>query len=175
MSRQVCRQFSLKKELPVEEDDTAEEDSGIADDDDETVEEDSAVAEEEDEVIDDELADCFAEEELADDSGAFSEEDVADTFSEEELDAFAEEERATDEELSDFFDEELDTTLADELRYSFPSSSYTTYVTLLELSEHAIKASEATATIFKNEDFFNKLKFMINLLLYNRNIINFTS
>ena len=142
-------------------------------------------------VFEDELADCLAEEELevvlADDELTvdFAEEELAVDFTEEELTAFA------DDELSDFFDDELAAVLAEELDVaatedeleffftleedfrisdgtgcSFPSSSYITNVTLLELSEHAInaRASDVTAASFKRENFLNKVFSIINLI-----------
>ncbi len=146
-------------------------------------------------VFEDELADCLAEEELdvvlADDELTvdFADDELTVDFTEEELTAFA------DEELPDFFDDELAAVLAEELdvaatedeleRFftleddfrrsdgtgcSFPSSSYITYVTLLELSEHAKKAKtkDATAANFTKELFPNKLNFIINLYFFNR-------
>ena len=151
--------------------------------------------EELEEFAEDELADCLAEEELevvlADDELTvdFADDELTVDFTEEELTAF------TDEELPDFFDEELAAILAEELdvaatedeleRFftleddfrrsdgtgcSFPSSSYITYVTLLELSEHAekTKTKDATAANFTKKLFPNKLNFIINLYFFNR-------
>ena len=180
LSRQACRQFSLKKELPVEDDET------------------EAFSDEELEVCaEDELADCFAEEELevvlADDELAvdLADDELTVDFTEEELTAFA------DEELPDFFEDELAAVLAEELdvaatedeleRFftleddfrrsdgtgcSFPSSSYITYVTSLELSEHAEKAKtkDAIAANFTKETVLNKLNIIITLyiIFFNR-------
>jgi hypothetical protein len=174
-ARQSSRQPSLKKAK-------FEDDAGVFED-----ELADCLAEEELEVVlaDDELTVDFADDELTVD------------FTEEELTAFADEELPDffDDELSDFFDDKLTAVLAEELdvaatedeleRFftleddfrrsdgtgcSFPSSSYITYVTLLELSEHAEKAKtkDATAANFTKELFPNKLNFIINLYFFNR-------
>ena len=170
-ARQSSRQPSLKKAK-------FEDDAGVFED-----ELADCLAEEELEVVlaDDELTVDFADDELTVD------------FTEEELTAFADEELSDffDEELPDFFDDELAAVLAEELDVaatedeleffftleedfrisddtgcSFPSSSYITNVTLLELSEHAInaRASDVTAASFKRENFLNKVFSIINLI-----------
>lgn len=167
LSRQACRQFSLKKELPVEDDET------------------EAFSDEELEVCaEDELADCFAEEELevvlADDELAvdladdeltvdFADEEVPDFF-EDELAAVLAEEldvAATEDELERFFTLEEDFRRSDGTGCSFPSSSYITYVTSLELSEHAEKAKtkDAIAANFTKETVLNKLNIIITLYI----------
>lgn len=138
-------------------------------------------------VFEDELADRLAEEELevvlADDELTvdFADDELTVDFTEEELTAFADEElaavlaeeldvAATEDELERFFTLEDDFRRSDGTGCSFPSSSYITYVTLLELSEHAEKAKtkDATAANFTKELFPNKLNFIINLYFYNK-------
>ena len=147
-----------------------------------------AFSEEELEICaEDELADCLAEEEL---EVVLADEELTVDFADDELTV-----DFTDEELSDFFDDELAAVLAEELdvaatedelerfftleddfrrsdgtECSFPSSSFITYVTLLELSEHAEKAKtkDATAANFTKEIFSNKLNFIIILYFFNR-------
>ena len=126
----------------------------------------------------DELADCFAEEELevvlADDELTidFTEEELSDFFDDELAAVLAEEldVAATEDELKRFFTLEDDFRKSDGTECSFPSSSFITYVTLLELSEHAEKAKtkDATAANFTKEIFSNKLNFIIILYFFNK-------
>ena len=135
----------------------------------------------------DELADCFTEEELevvlADDELAvdladdeltvdFADEELSDFFDDELAAVLAEEldVAATEDELERFFTLEDDFRRSDGTGCSFPSSSYITYVTLLELSEHAekVKTKDATAANFTKEIFPNKLNFIIILYFFNK-------